>query len=419
MELRHYVMVARRWAWLVLLAGLIAGGSAYLVTSRQTKLYRATALMFINQPQAPADPVSGVDVSSSQNLAPTYAAMATSWPVLRKAATAMGLDPEKTAIQATASVPLNTQLLSLTVTSPSRQFAMNAANAASQAFVDTVKETQLLDTDAVQRDLSNQLTSIQSNMQKTTDQLNALGGTNGPEASGLQSQLTQQQQTYATVSGQIAQLKIAQSKVDNGVHIVAPARQPGSPFSPRPVFNALLATLLGLVAGAGLALMMEYLDDRVQTPHDVETAGAGAATLGIVEQMHGGEAGVDRSLLLELKHSSSRGLEAYRLLRSNFEFVSADSPVRSLVVTSARPHEGKTTTAANLAIVLAQAGKRVLIVDADFRRPSLHRLFGVPNAAGLSTLFLQPDIPVASLGIQTAYENLMVLPTGPLPPESR
>ena len=148
------------------------------------------------------------------------------------------------------------------------------------------------------------------------------------------------------------------------------------------MFNALLATLLGLVAGAGLALMMEYLDDRVQTPHDVETAGAGAATLGIVEQMHGGEAGVDGSLLLELKHSSSRGLEAYRLLRSNFEFVSADSPVRSLVVTSARPHEGKTTTAANLAIVLAQAGKRVLIVDADFRRPSLHRLFGVPNAAG-------------------------------------
>lgn len=110
----------------------------------------------------------------------------------------------------------------------------------------------------------------------------------------------------------------------------------------------------------------------------------------------------------------SPAAEAYRSLRTNLQFAELDRPCRSIVVTSASPGEGKTTTAANFAVISAQVGTSVCLIDADLRRPSMHRLFGLPNNEGLTSSLVQGR-PFAELAVATRVPNLYVLPTGPLP----
>lgn len=120
--------------------------------------------------------------------------------------------------------------------------------------------------------------------------------------------------------------------------------------------------------------------------------------------------------LVTVTEPASAASEAYRTLRSNIHFASLDSPLKTLLITSTDPGEGKSTTLANLAVTMAQAGNRVLVVDCDLRRPSQHRLFGVPNAAGLTTMMVQGQA-LEKLPVQpTGVANLSVLTSGPLPP---
>ncbi len=120
--------------------------------------------------------------------------------------------------------------------------------------------------------------------------------------------------------------------------------------------------------------------------------------------------------LITLTQPRSPAAEAYRTLRSSLDFSSLDQAIHSVVITSAAPDEGKSTTLANLAVTLAQAGRRTICVDADLRRPSLHRLFGLPNASGLTTMMLD-DAALASPPLQAGpTANLRILTSGPLPP---
>lgn len=122
-----------------------------------------------------------------------------------------------------------------------------------------------------------------------------------------------------------------------------------------------------------------------------------------------------REKLVTLADPRSPVAEAYRSLRTNLEFSSLDKPLRTMIVTSAAPEEGKSTVLANLAVVMAQAGRQVILVDCDLRRPVLHELFGVSNHTGLTTALL--DEAAAELPLrETSVPGLRLLPSGPLPP---
>jgi len=118
--------------------------------------------------------------------------------------------------------------------------------------------------------------------------------------------------------------------------------------------------------------------------------------------------------LVTATHPRSPVSEAFRTLRTNIQFSSLERPIRTLLVTSTSAEEGKSTTLANLAVTFAQGGTRVIVVDADLRRPALHTLFGVPNNAGLTSLFIQENQPIPL--VDTAIPNLRLLPSGALPP---
>jgi Mrp family chromosome partitioning ATPase len=148
---------------------------------------------------------------------------------------------------------------------------------------------------------------------------------------------------------------------------------------------------------------LEYLDYTVKTPEELDAV-YGLATLGVIGLIEGeGKEGVSQKQVVTLSDSHSPAAEAFRALRTNIQFASPGKPVRSLLITSAGPTEGKTLTAANLAVSLAQGGNRVILVDTDLRKPRVHRLFEVPKAPGFTNLVinqkspLSPDPPLPTL----------------------
>jgi non-specific protein-tyrosine kinase len=442
-EIRRYILLLRRWAWLIVAVIAIATAATYVVTARQPRLYRAKATLIINQGQSISG-TSNADVQASQLLATTYAQVAVSTPVLRAAAQTLGLGTNavstecacllsgtSTVLTVTAGVPLGTQLVNVNAEAGSAEFAASGANAVAAAFSQAIRDSQQSDADTAVSDLQQQIQVEQAAIQKTTSDIQAAGATQplgapassatpSPQVGALQSTLAQEESAYASLQGQLAQLRLLDARSTNAVKLISPGVPPTTPFSPRVLLNTVLGALFGGVIGLGIAFLIEYIDDRVRSPEVVERAIGDVSTLGIIERLDAGrrlQEGVDPSLrLLPGAYSASTTLEVYRRLRSNLEFAAAGRPCRTLAITSASAGEGKSTTATNLAIVLAQTGKRVLLVDSDLRRPALHRLFGLPNGAGFSTLFLMDRPAVLGLAQQTEYENLLVLTSGPLPP---
>jgi len=193
--------------------------------------------------------------------------------------------------------------------------------------------------------------------------------------------------------------------------IVEPASVPGAPVSPNMRLNIAMAVALGLLLAGGVALLVEHMDDTVKSSEDVRFA-SGLATLGEVGRLPHDK---DRIPL------SSRGLpmheaETFAILRTNVEFSSIAHPARVILVTSASSGDGKSTTSSNFAIACAEAGKTVALVDADLRRPTLHRAFNLDNSSGLTSLLLQNAAVDAEALKPTTHPNLFVVPSGPLPP---
>ncbi len=217
------------------------------------------------------------------------------------------------------------------------------------------------------------------------------------------------EKTYLVLQDRYQSMRIAEESTLATVQVIEPAVLPTSPVSPRPMRNLILGLLLGTMVGIGLAALQESLDDSLRTPEDVEKE-VGLPLLGIIPHIPEPE---ERSLL----HTGtlSGTAEAYRMLRSNIKFLSVDRAPKTLMVTSAGKGEGKSTTAANLAIALAQDAKKVALVDGDLRRPSVHRQIGIPNNAGLTNAIVS-GAPLADVTLDIGIENLSVITAGPIPP---
>lgn len=194
------------------------------------------------------------------------------------------------------------------------------------------------------------------------------------------------------------------------VEVVAGPKVGDAPVSPTPVRNASLAMVLGLVAGIGTAALRESLDTTVKSAELLQSL-TGAAVLSAVPYDPRAK---KAPLIIEGSARSARA-EALRQLRTNLQFVNVDSPPRTLVITSAVPGEGKSTTACNLAIVFAEAGKRVLLLDADLRRPSVADYLGLEGAVGLTNV-LAGQASINDALQPWGRSGITVLPSGSVPP---
>jgi polysaccharide biosynthesis transport protein len=207
----------------------------------------------------------------------------------------------------------------------------------------------------------------------------------------------------------------------SNIQIVDSAELPRSPYKPNKTQNLLLAAVVGLFLGVGLAFFFEYLDNTIKTPEDLEQW-ARLPSFGMVPEIssNGGRKRVGKEAscpveLITYGHPKSMLSEAYRSIRTSILLSSSEKPPKKIAVTSPNPGEGKTTTVINTAIALSQTGARVLVIDADMRKPRIHKIFNHENGMGLSN-FLSGHGDLESIIKNSEVPNLFYIPAGPIPP---
>lgn len=225
----------------------------------------------------------------------------------------------------------------------------------------------------------------------------------------LQRELDTTRTLYEGLLQRYKEIGVTGGVTANNISIVDLATPPRTPSKPDMLLNMALAAMLGLVLGLLGALVLEALDETVATPDDVEKK-LGVPVLGVVPLLAKGQTTSDA--LADIRSGFS---EAYYSLRTALQFSTPDGAPSSLLVSSARPAEGKSTTAYAVALNFARVGKRVLLVDGDLRNPSMHRVIGVENERGMSNL-LSGSADLAAVVQNTRQENLFFIPCGPLPP---
>ena len=224
----------------------------------------------------------------------------------------------------------------------------------------------------------------------------------------LQREAQSNRTIYEALLQRQKELQVVSNSGGNNVRLMDRAVAPGSPFTPDIRRNLMLGSLAGLLLALGLVLTIDYLDDTVKTPEDI-TRRLKLPFLGLVPAVKGN---THPLLSQEVPHEFG---EAFRALRTSLVFSSGSEGTRVIALTSAQPLEGKTTTACNMAIALAYGGSRVLLIDADMRRPSVSRTLGIDNTIGLSHL-LTGQATARQAIRRTSVQNLWVMTAGLTPP---
>ncbi len=195
------------------------------------------------------------------------------------------------------------------------------------------------------------------------------------------------------------------------VWVVEKAEKPTSPIKPRKALNILLGIIVGLFGGIGLAFFIEYLDNTIKSPEDVETR-LGVPVLGVIPLLESKEENIEEIIL---KEPQSIHAESYKTIRTAIMLSSASKPPQNIQITSMGPEEGKTVTSVNLATTIARSGYSVLLVDSDLRKPRIHRIFRLNNLSGLSTYLAGATFDIDTV-LKRPLPNLTVIPSGPIPP---
>jgi Mrp family chromosome partitioning ATPase/capsular polysaccharide biosynthesis protein len=424
MTLRDYLAVVWRRKWIIVLVVLVATASAYYFASRQEKQYSTSGTMFYKQQIDLSNPLTGSytdtlgidrEMATISDLMAGPELTESAAELLKKqgADTAPGFSVSAAQQEATdetsSSSDSGSNVVLVTGDSTSAKLAAAAVNAYMTAFVEW---------DAQQwRD-------------QTEKALDVIRGQLA-EYHGEASKLTSD---YVLLKQRYQDLLILAETTNGSYRILSPASVPAAPYAPKPIRSAILGFGVGLFAGIGLAFLLEQFDTRIRRPDQIAQS-LRLPILGRVPRIKRRELG--ESALVTLHHPEGHIAEAFRMVRTNLDFMAVDGDIRSIVVSSCIKGEGKSVAVANLAVSMAMAGKKVIVVDGDLRRPRMHKYFGLDNAKGVSTVAtgqhslseaLHPVVvePPADGKHKTdfsewakgtdALARLYVLPSGPIPP---
>jgi non-specific protein-tyrosine kinase len=420
MELRQYWELFKKWLWLILLTTVIAALAAYFFSSRQTPIYRASTRLRVSQSVSNSASMQYADILAAERLSSTYAQMLVARPLLKLAIEEAGLegvvDPLDLVDAISVQPVRDTQLIDLHVEYPDPVIAAQLANALPQVFVEANEQQQMARYEDLKTSLQQQLQELGQQMQdvetklQTTD--DATDVENNSRRSVLEDRLAQYRNTYGNVLAQLEGIRLSEANALDTITVIEPAEPPKRPVRPKVLMNTLLAAIVGGMIGLGAAFLIDYLDDTIKSPDEIARL-TPLGTLGVIARSKKNGNGS----LVTLEDPRSPVAEAYRAIRTAIQFASVDAPMRTLEVTSAGPGEGKSTTAANLAVVMAQSGKRTVLIDADLRKPSQHKRWRIPNAMGLTGALLMEELSgdLDYMFIPTQVKNLWVLPSGQLP----
>ena len=370
MTLRDYSAVVLQRKWVVIAAVLIAVAVAVVSSALQTPIYSADAEILV-QPRGQDGLFEDRIVNLNDRAIQTEIQVIEGEAV--RARVQQNLALEQPPAKVAASAVGQTDVVRVAVRSTNATNASNArtlANAYAEAYISVRLEQSVNELLAASTEVQKAITQLQAQIDVLAD--------DDPSRPGLVAQLS----NFSTT---LDQLRVDQALRTGGATIIKSAEFPESPVEPTPARTATLALVVGLLIGLGAAFLLDYLDDKIRSEDDLQRA-TQRPVLAVIP--------IDpppNNLPIAMTEPDHASVEAYRGLRTNLQFLGLDRPISVVQVTSSLAGEGKTTTAANLAVVLAQASHRVALIDADLRRPRLHDVFAVPQSPGFTDLLLGED----------------------------
>ncbi len=418
MEIKQTLELLVRWIWLIVLGTALGGASAFVASSLAHPVYQATATLLISQAPSSTHSVDNTGLVSTQSLASTYVQLITTRPVLGAAIHRLGLTETSAVLAQAVQVNLinGTQLIKVSVEDGDAQQAAAIANTLPAVFSEHNQAQEAARYADSKLSLQTEIDSVAGQIADLQRQIAALG--NPPPVAQqstrdqLQVTLNQLAQSRTSLLASLDNLKLAEAQSTNNVLVVESAIVPTLPIRPKTAQNTVLAAVVGLFLAAGTAFLVEHFDDSFKTPAQVHAL-LGLPVIGVVARLAHKEMRDRRIATLEPQSPTT---EAFRGLRTNLQYVGVDKSLHRLLVTSAGPGEGKSTVVANLAVVMAQGGYRVAIIDADMRRPSQHKFLDRPIGYGLSEALIEETLRLNGALRPADLENLQLMTSGALPP---
>ena len=414
-ELRDYFQViTRRWP-VIVVATLVVVVVAAVITFTQTSRYRAEAEVQIREP-----------LVASSLVADPAAAMPNMASNLRQARASAVTDEVRAVVGDEPSLNVrgdeDEDLVTFSVISSDPDLAAEAANLHAEAFVEHRREALLDEYGSTLDLLQERRSEMEDDLAEMRDDLATAEAAVDPDSPNRNFELDRLRADHSrraqpleddlrrTVSQIDEVAMLADFMRSDGAELSTTASAPGSPFEPARRRNLAVALVVGLLLGVGAAFGFEYLDRSVRTPRDLDRAVPGLPVLATVPVLDR-----DPADLAMRDHPRSPSAEAYRVLRASLAPVVGDETGHTLGVAGVLPGCGATTTAANLALVAARAGRRVVLIDCDLRQPSLHHRFGLDNEVGLTSVLRGDASLEAAAHRLTEDPSLVVITSGPVP----
>ena len=408
-DLKEKFYLLTSWAWLILLSGLVAGLSTYIVSINTIPLYETSTRLLVSDPPT----TRSLDTSamlSSQTQISTYSEMLLDRPVLQGVIDKLNLQTSTDKLKefVTVEIVRNTQLLVVTVQDPNPLLVADIANNLALVFTERIRDLQSQRYAATQKGLAQQVLEMDKQVTDTTQAL--VFETDPAQKLQYESRLTEYRRLYSNLVTNFEQVRLAEAQTSTNIFVAESATVPIEPVSPKTTRNTLLAVLAGLLLAVSMVLAVDILDDSIRNPDEIRKK-FNLTVLGMIANHQ-----IEPGKPISLSQPRSPVAESFRSLRTNLTFASVDRPLRRILITSSTPQEGKSTISSNLAVVLAQGERKVVLIDADLRRPTVHQKFNLMNRLGLSSLYVRSleNLPAAIQNVGTP--GLFVMCSGSLPP---
>ncbi|MDP9073226.1 MAG: polysaccharide biosynthesis tyrosine autokinase [Actinomycetota bacterium] len=408
-SLLDYARIARRRGWVIVVTAAVAAGGAYYVANRAVPVYQSQTEVLVRG-------TTPTGLTGSQSSGGSVLSLSTELRVLQGIAVRQAVTkalPNATRIKSAKASSDNSFTITAESTDPA--LAAASANAYAKAYIDQRRGNSIDEMLAVTQQIQTKITDLQRQIDALGPAPVAAPGAAPHPVTAADVQRTALQDQRASFATQLNTVQFEIANVSPGALVLSPATASSAPVAPRPKRSAAEAAVGGLVLGIAIVFLMEYLDDTVTTSDVLQGLTGSLPLLGVIPTVPGWRS-QEGAKVTSLTAPSSQVAEAFRYLRTSVRFLSLDRAVKVIQVTSPASREGKTTTVANLAVVMAQVGERVLIVDFDLRRPRVHEFFGLSNDVGFTSFMLGEAKLSAAIQPVPGVAGLAVLAAGTPPP---
>ncbi len=405
MELRTYLQIINRRKWIIIGTTLIASIIATALMYVADPIYVATSTIRVATSGGNVDGSGRIDINYTERLMNTYSQIVRSGTVRRQLRQDLSLTELPTV---SVNKVVNTELMKIQVEAIDPLVARDVANTAADILIARSLELYNGGGQTSKEILEAQLAEAESELEQSRQEYETLLSSSDDDAvdrlASVNQSIAVKERTYTTLLEQYESARVEEALRQNAVSVMEPALAPSSPAKPRKELNILLGFLVGLFGGIGLALIRENLDRTLHSREQIESI-TNLPTVGNIPAAGG------QLELLHYGNGHGPQLEAFRRLRINVLAATRDVASKTMLVTSAETGEGKSTVTANLAVTIAQSGRRVVVVDCNLHTPQIHTIFSVPNTKGLSDI-LTKQVEFTDVALTTQYPRLSVIPSG-------